>query len=621
MDSDKIRYFIPKVINRLANKRSKVWQYVNVKKWSLKGFYASFKTKNFLDQLCAMLGKYDSSIFSTISTGEKKMIIELAQQAIRHEFDLLGSGKIVLDPIDWHTDFKSGFRWSKIYYYQIELHPGSDIKVPWELSRCQHLLWLGEAYLFTGAPQYAQEIMDEISWWIDDNPLMYTVNWKCSMEVAFRAVNWMFALNMISSYVVNEEQFVEKVAKSLFQHGFFIRNNLEKVIPKSNNHYASNIVGLLYLGCLFNDTTTGKSWRDFANHEFINEVRQQVFPSGVHYENSVSYHRMMTEMLSYPLYMLQRLNYAVPDDVYDRINAMYAYVATYTKPNSLAPLLADNDDGRFLPFIRRDFRQHGYLFDKNSLENRIIGKGVGFLFTRPMGESRFYDEIGVAILKSNNCFYILINNSGYSCTPNPTKAEVGTHTHNDQLSFELNINGQDLIVDAGAYLYTSSIKKRDEFRKTSKHNTIVVDEEEQNEFVAPFVLKRNVAINGLNKICDSRYSGEYMTIKGQMHHKRLFEIENNKLYITDIVTKKGDGHQVKAYFHLGKDVIATQIANNKVILNVADYSYVLAFSQTPVRLDICDDTISPSYGVLVNTKTIIATYQFNNKINFKTSIV
>ena len=49
-------------------------------------------------------------------------------------------------PIDWHLDFISGYRWSeKVWYKSIEYghKEGVDIKVPWELSRMQHLPQLG----------------------------------------------------------------------------------------------------------------------------------------------------------------------------------------------------------------------------------------------------------------------------------------------------------------------------------------------------------------------------------------------------------------------------------------------------------------------------------------------
>ena len=313
-----------------------------------------------------------------------------------------------MDPIDWHVDFKSGKRWGKKYYRNIKFIQGADIKVPWELSRCQHLLWLGEAYLITKEKQYAQEIIDEINWWIDDNPLMYSVNWKCAMDVAFRAVNWMFALNMISNYDGFNSIFAHKVCVSLWKHGFFIRNNLERVIPYSNNHYVSDIVGLLYIGELFSFCTRGRSWKRFALKEFHLEVHKQVLPSGIHYEKSVAYHRLMTELFSYPVYMLKRMGEHVTPYVIETTKKMYEYVALYTKPNGLAPLVADNDNGRFIPIMERDFRDHSYLNDINGIENRFLTCGIEPLFYAKWQESRVYEDAGIAIIRNNKDYLFFI---------------------------------------------------------------------------------------------------------------------------------------------------------------------------------------------------------------------
>gem|GEM_PF-5007792 len=63
-------------------------------------------------------------------------------------------------PIDWQIDFKSGYRWrEKTRYDQILYAPlqGVDIKVPWELSRMQHLATLAWAYGLSknGVPGFA----------------------------------------------------------------------------------------------------------------------------------------------------------------------------------------------------------------------------------------------------------------------------------------------------------------------------------------------------------------------------------------------------------------------------------------------------------------------------------
>src|SRR5207244_2103816 len=84
-----------------------------------------------------------------------------AESILGHHFDLLGSGPVALgETIDWHLDFKSGYRWPRVYYQDVEvtrLTDASDAKVPWELSRCHHLLTLARAARIFHDTRFADE--------------------------------------------------------------------------------------------------------------------------------------------------------------------------------------------------------------------------------------------------------------------------------------------------------------------------------------------------------------------------------------------------------------------------------------------------------------------------------
>lgn len=108
----------------------------------------------------------------------------------------------------------------------------------------------------------------------------------------------------------------------------------------------------------------------------------QVLPSGVNYEKSVSYHRLMTELLVYPYYMLVRTEEQVPIEIKERLSMMIVYVLSYTKPNGKSPMIADNDNGRFLPFIPREFQCHAYLTKRIAWNQKLCLLGVIPLFQR-----------------------------------------------------------------------------------------------------------------------------------------------------------------------------------------------------------------------------------------------
>ena len=156
-----------------------------------------------------------------------------ADAALRHEFDLLGSGRKALGPaLPWLDDFKTGRHYPPQYCRDIEymeLDRPTDVKVPWELSRCQHFTFLGQAYWLTGDERYAAEYRAEIEHWLAVNPFAYSVNWACPMDVALRAINWIWGFHFMSaSTACRDTTFRRSLIRSLFMHGEFVARHLER---------------------------------------------------------------------------------------------------------------------------------------------------------------------------------------------------------------------------------------------------------------------------------------------------------------------------------------------------------------------------------------------------------
>ncbi len=612
--------FFDKVINQITHRKNKLWRFLPVSRISLSGIGEVTDKSALKSRLKEVLGDVDIAV-EQISEEDRFQIIASAEQTIAHQFEYLGSGKVEMPSIKWHEDFKSGNKWKKGVFYLKQRKStvkGADIKVPWELSRGHHLLWLGEAYLLTNDEKYAKEVVDEIENWWKENPFMYSVNWTCTMDVAIRAVNWMYAVLMVLDSSSVTEAFVKNLYQSLYQHGWFISNNLERTIPYSNNHLFSDLAGLAYLGLLFKEKKRGKHWLDYAVTSLYEEIRCQVLPSGVHYERSVSYHRLMTEMVLASVYALKRGGIAIPADIEYRAGSMLSYISSYSKPNHLSPLVEDNDDGRFLPFVRRDFRQHDYLLNPSSTECRFISLGVEPISFSEEPATRLYKDAGHAVLRQGDVYLFVTN--GEQSSYEVSRKTVGTHTHNDKLSFELSLGSDDIIIDPGAYIYTPDPEKSNEFRSTVKHNTVVVDEEEQN-FISPknvFLATKNSRSTKFCIISKNSLEGEYKTFKGALTHRRSFEVKTNDVLITDELYKEGSGHNGILSFHLAPGIVA-KYEDGALKLKSESFSVKMIF-EPHVEAEIMDDTVSPSYGVLEKSKTVRTTIKFDNSVIVKTRI-
>ena len=208
---------------------------------------------------------------------ECERLEQVARNASQHKFDLLGSGQVDLGSvIEWSLDFKSGKRWSKGDYRLqklVDLHDRSDVKVPWELSRCNHFVQMALAFLITGENEFPRKFENQVTSWCEQNEFEQSINWTCAMETAFRCINWLAAYKMFSNQWEFLDDFKSRLIVELFKGGKHIWNNLENAGYGFNtNHYLSDLVGLLFLGELFKETRLGSEWRKFAFSELEKEI-------------------------------------------------------------------------------------------------------------------------------------------------------------------------------------------------------------------------------------------------------------------------------------------------------------------------------------------------------------
>ena len=438
--------------------------------------------------------------------GPLQATLSAADRICDHVFDLLGSGPVALgSEIDWHLDFKSGYRWDRrLFYTEVPFGhvPGVDIKVPWELSRGHHLPVLAQAYLLVGDERYAREAVAQIRAWLATNPPQFGVNWASPMDVAIRAVDWLWTAGLLSEAAECDDGFSGQLLAGLLAHGRFLRANLEVCGEGvTTNHYLADVVGLLYLGLCLPDLCEAGDWRTFATQALVREMDRQVLPDGVDYESSIPYHRLVTEMFLSATALCRHHGVQLPPPFRARLERMVEFVRAYTKPNGLAPQVGDADDGRLhvlTGYGITDSRDHRHLLALGALlfEREEWWAAAGPAWPealwfggfrrepwnrppqraiRPVRSAAFSDS-GLYIMRAHRD-YVLIN-----CNPVGTRG-IGNHKHNDLLSLEVHFGGEDILVDPGSYLYTPDPETRNAFRGTAAHPTVMVDGAEQNRFV------------------------------------------------------------------------------------------------------------------------------------------
>jgi len=573
----------------------------------------------------------------------KQEIVDAAEKVVSNTVNLLGSGERCLGAtIDWHQDFKSGKVWpidycSDLTYAQGD---GSDIKVPWELSRFHQLLWLGKGYWLTGDPRYPSKFRELVEAWIDANPFGYGIHWINAMEVSFRACNWILGVGFFADAPGLLDEFWMRFFQQLFLHGEFVRYNLEleRVV---GNHYLSNGVGLIFLGSFFQDTAAGKSWLNWGKRILEREIRHQVHSDGADFEKSISYHRLVLEMLYCAFICGQRSQVVFSKGFKKRLERMFDFTANYTKPNGKVPRFSDSDNGRLFRFSRdEDFNDHrgalaigAVLFERpdfkcaagSQVEDLIwfLGeKGLntlrGLPHTQNLPVSRAFQDSGYYILRDRSAHMII--DAGKI---GPYK--VGVHGHNDTFSFELFFGGEEFITDSGTYAYTSNFETHQRFASTAAHNTVRIDNREIAEFDGIWRIKadltypqvREWSSNTRYDILEVQHHG-YSRLTDSVIHRRRFEFNKpaTTWLIHDWILGRGN-HQCELFFHLSEGISAQPLGDCELRLEGTTAALHI---QCSVPLMILDGEISPIYGVKVPARILYSVQRGEVPLEFITRI-
>lgn len=567
--------------------------------------------------------------------------IDRAEQVLRHEFNLLGSGPYTPEdpdrgpdprgyrPIDWYLDPVSGLRFPRavpLATWDFErMRPGrADIKLPWELARCQHWPMLGQAYRLTGDDRFALEIARELDDFLAANPIGTAVNWACTMDVALRAANWAIALQLVRTCSELTTAFWLKAYEALFDHGSFIESHLENTYEVTSNHFLSDVTGLFFVAAVLEDLPRGQVWNRQCRRWLTEEMSVQVLPDGADYESSIPYHRLVTELFLGAARLADYKRAPFPEGYQDRLRRMVDFLAAVQRPDGLLPQVGDADDGRLHILsgyggwqpqdARHLFGPAGCLF-RNADWVSMSGEwgdwesawwgfdrleaGTRQPLARDGGHVvRHFPHAGLTVMRRQRQ-YLLVTNGVVGT------GGFGNHKHNDQLGFEFHVEGVPLVVDPGSYVYTSDPDARNLFRSTRSHNTVIIDDAEQNELRPHWLFRmfekaspEHLAVDESDE--QARYRGRhygYSRLSEPVVHERTFTLSmrDGALTIVDLLNGQG-AHRVRWHFHFAPGVEVSALGPERFRV-VSGATAVELTAPAALRFNIASAWYSPSYGV------------------------
>ena len=567
-----------------------------------------------LKSFCEFLW-YDKKLIKDCLDSDSRILVDRANDICNHEFTLLGSTYAFENEIDWHYDFKYDVQHKKkvyLYYLFYDQKIQSDIKIPLELSRFNHAITLGLGWQLSQSNKYCIEFINQVNSWITSNKVGFGVNWTYAMDAAIRVVNWLVAYGLMEVYLLKEEnkEFRKSLVQSLWEHGCFILSHLEWLGSKTDsgaNHLISDLSGLFTLGILFKKSARGKKWMKLAHENLEFQMECQVLSDGVHFERSISYHRLMLEMFLWCGKLAKKANYPFSASYYNKVMKMQHFVADYIDENGCAPLIGDNDDGRFISSGLMNIEDHSYLkiegltTDNNRfyIDRYLIDGSPNLAIEEHKLNESFYQEGGFYFMK-NDYAKLSIRAGKLGCK--------GGHAHNDQLSFELSIKGLPIFIDRGTYTYTAEPEMRNMFRSTRMHNVLQLNDFEQNSSDGAFAMNDETQTEVI-KVTDCYFEGSHTGYcelgNAELSYTRKFILKKNSLVIDDLLNNANIDDFIRIYFHLSPGLEASYSDDGIDIRHNGTKICNLKYDSSKYDAEISNEKHSPSYGVLVNAYCII----------------
>jgi uncharacterized heparinase superfamily protein len=191
---------------------------------------------------------------------------------------------------------------------------------------------------------------------------------------------------------------------------------------------------------------------------------------------------------------------------------------------------------------------------------------------------------------------------------------LGSHSHNDLLSFEYSTGGFAWIVDPGSYIYTPDADARNLFRSTAYHNTVRIDGLEINPFPEGqlFQISDQARVNvyewttqPLRDVLDVEHTG-YVRLTDPIRHRRRFELDKTSGTLSIRDSFEGSGtHNLEWFLHAAPS-IEVRRAGSKLVLEKEGSRLLIEFQGAAIETETIDGWYSPSYGVREPAPIIVA---------------
>lgn len=335
--------------------------------------------------------------------------------------------------------------------------------------------------------------------------------------ISLRGINW---IKFFSQHGLKNEEF----DTALYRQYRVLLANIEYHILA--NHLIENGFSLLFGAYYFQQ----EEFYAKAKQILISQLDEQILADGAHFERSPMYHQIVLFRMLDCINLIRNNSWKsgeMLDLFIAKAEIMLGWLKQITFSNGDIPMVKDAAFG-----IAPD--------------TAWLMKYASTLQVLPSAEESDLKESNYRKFKLGD-MELLVDVGQVAPSYQPG------HAHADECNFILYNQGQPLIVDTGVSTYEKNATRQQE-RGTSAHNCIVVNNLDSSQVWGGFRVARRAMVKVLADSEESVVLSHNGYAKRGVSIQRGFNLENDRIIITDTIEDKRKGVTGELYLHFHPDI-------------------------------------------------------------------
>ena len=518
----------------------------------------------------------------------------------------------------WHAGFQTTNEWPLTFSYNLDYKQRDsigDARTNWELNRHFQFALLAKAIFVekrkgNSIESLLEDLSSQFYDWNKSNPFLRGISWTSVMEIAIRSISWMFTLAFLKKADVGSVNICTELETGILNMVDYVTKHYSR-FSSANNHLLVESLSIGIAGYCFHS----KRWKTLAVNLLTEEITKQNYSDGVNKELSLHYQTFGMEAYALMSHVMKSNGDMIPELWLDMMEKQCEYVSHCMWKEKSVVEFGDDDEGKILDLQGGDIFHPVYvlqlcslILDKSFSNFIDINETVRWLFpnddierikrkeTYNPNKNRCFSEGGNTFLRDKNGHVLIgIDHAALGF------GTIAAHGHADALSLQLMVDGKNILVDPGTFIYHCNIEKRNEFRKTINHNTLSVNGKDQSEMLGAFLWGKKAnckLIEWKDEPNKTILIAEHDGYSPIIHQRKIEWNNQDKLIVLDTLSSECNW---TITWMLSPEC---KVDNNNKTLSIYNGQNTLELFSSCGNISIEDVEVSVKYGLAKKAKAI-----------------